>query len=106
MSVNPLDLQVLFSKASDYAASLGKQSSVHDAEDYQANKLQTKNSRNAPEVVNKSDAYDESFTQVSKDSKNPQGNQKRQFNKKEQESNKHKKAMKEEGTGLIIDILD
>lgn len=106
MSVNPLDLQVLFTKASEYASSLGKQSSVHDAEDFVANDKQTRKSQEAPEEINKTDAYDEEFTNIDKNNKgNPYfgSSEKKEGEDKPEE---HKRGLTEEGTGLIVDIID
>lgn len=106
MNVNPLDLQVLFSKAGDYAASLGKQSSVHDAEDFVANEQQTRQSKEAPEEVNRADAYAEEFTNINEHTKG-QGQQQHSGQQQPHPAKPElKPGLTEEGTGLLIDITD
>ncbi len=106
MNVNPLDLQVLFSKASEYSASLGKQSSVHDAEDFVANDLQTRQSKETTEEVNKADAYDEEFTNINEQTKGNSSEEESDSEKREAKPEENHNGLKEEGTGLIIDIID
>lgn len=110
MNVTPLDLQVLFTKAVDVAANLGKENALHEAAQFVQNEDQTKDSRNANEVVKGNDNLDEEFSNVDEDGHTKQEfeeNNNPHHRKQKNSAIKHQKAtLTEDGTGNLIDILD
>lgn len=103
----PIDLQVMFTKAQEHNQNLGRTSSVQQAFQSMMQEKALQESREAPEKVNKTDQYEGDFTKVQTGSGNTGGGQGgRSGEETEQKPGEHKPALKEEGTGLIIDILD
>jgi hypothetical protein len=108
MSVLPVDLQVLFTKASDVSENIAKNANRAQnllAEGYE--KVH-KESKETNEKVAKLDQYAEDFTKVNEEGGGQQSLPE-QHKKKEQEtaeSKEYKRAPKEDGTGRIIDIID
>lgn len=108
MSVLPLDLQVLFTKASDVSENIAKNASKTQnllAEGYEKVR---KESKETDEKVTTLDQYAEDFTKVNEEGGGQQ--QPQEHNKKKEsessESQEYKRAPKEDGTGRIIDIVE
>ena len=59
MNVTPLDLQVLFTKAVDHAANLGKNDAANEAAQFVQNEEQTKESLDADDVVKGGEIIDD-----------------------------------------------
>lgn len=109
MSVMPLDLQVLFTKASDVSENIAKNASKTQnllAEGYEKVR---KESKETDEKVTTLDQYAEDFTKVNEEGGGQQY-QPEQNKKKNQEGSaetqEFKRAPKEDGTGRIIDIVE
>jgi hypothetical protein len=113
MNVNPIDLQVLFTKAVDHAAQLGREDATDEANKFDKNAKQSKDSKEANETVKARDDYDEEFTKIKEEGGNKQGMSQGGKSGKKTKSQEQspiesyeKATLKEDGTGNIIDIVD
>lgn len=108
MSVLPLDLQVLLTKATDVNETIAKNNS-------RAQNLQTegyekvhKESKETNSKVASLDQYAEDFSKVNEEGGGQQSLPEHNKKKSEEtaESKEYKRAPKEDGTGGIIDIVE
>lgn len=110
MNVNPLDLQVLFSKAADHAANLGKESANLESLQYAATEQAGELSRIAPETVQPTTDLEEEFNKTNPDkegNENNQSNLKKRKNKEDEQTNSEPhRGMLSEDKGRHIDIID
>lgn len=109
MSVKPLDLQVIFSKASDHAREIAKHNSSHDNAVFNELAKSNEKSINADKTIQKTNENESENNTILHDKESNQGNQgqKKHFSHQNPDENSQpKKAMLEEGKGSIIDIID
>ena len=109
MNVNPIDLQVLFSKASEHAANLGRGDSVKEAAQYVVADQMTKKSVETTEVVHTLNPSEEEGNKIEDNpgKKNPGEEKKgRQQDETSGEAPERKRAMLDEKSGKIVDIID
>lgn len=111
MNVNPLDLQVLFSKTLDLQAVVQKESAIKENIQHVLTTNTTQASRDAPEVVKNTEDYAEEFTKVDKDGTNSSQQQTAGHQKESSDGNTDNE--KESHGGLIdelsghhVDIID
>lgn len=112
MNVNPLDLQVLFSKAADHAANLGKEAASQEAVQFIATEQASKLSRISPEIVQPTTDPEEEFNKTNPDkeerekgNRNKQAENKKENSEQENHSEPHR-GMLSEDKGKHIDIID
>lgn len=108
MAVLPIDLQVLFSKSTEHSENIARHSNA--AQLGQINNFEKvhKESIQTNERIKEADEYAQDFTKVNPDAENPE----QQFAStsgrkgKKEEEKEYKPALKEEGKGNIIDIIE
>lgn len=110
MNVNPLDLQVLFSKALDVQKTVQGNALLNQNVEDEIISQNAQNSRDAPEVVRKTEEYAEEFTRTNENGKNTGGeltehreNEKREENPKDEENHG---GLIDELAGHHVDITD
>jgi len=111
MSVSPIDLQVLFSKAADLSENIARSSNATQTGQVASYEKIHRESNDINRMVNNVEQYSQEFSKI-----NPEGSNKEKQNMPREKNKKsalttpkmeeNKKALKEEGTGNIIDILD
>lgn len=108
MSVLPLDLQVLFTKASDVSENIAKNANKAQNLLAEAYEKVRKESKETDEKVTSVDQYAEDFTKVNEEGggQQQQPEQNRKKNPETAEPQEFKRAPKEDGTGRIIDIVE
>ncbi len=110
MSVLPIDLQVLFSKASDLSENIARQSNLTQAGLADGYEKIHKQSQDTNEKVNNLEEYSQDFTKINPETGKRSGGQKMRKKKAAQvkppEVQEYKRAVTEEGTGKYIDIID
>jgi len=111
MNVNPIDLQVLFSKASEISATLGKTDASHEAMQYVADDQLAKNSKITNEVVHNLNPSEEEGNRI-EDNRQQKNSKKEAKKRRDSESEldnegiENKRAMLDGNVGKIIDIID
>lgn len=110
MSTLPIDLQVLFSKASEHSENIARHSNAAQSgyiKDYEKIHRESQEVNNK---VNNMEEYAQDFTRINPESRQKKGQQKalkkKEMNKEIKETKEYKRAPIEEGTGKIIDIID
>lgn len=108
MSVLPIDLQVLFSKSTEHSENIARHSNAAQMGQMTNFEKVRKESIEVNEKIKETDEYAEDFTKVDPDGKGYQEQFESHARKKEQEEKPHeyKPALKEEGKGNIIDIVE
>ncbi len=110
MSVLPVDLQVLFSKASEHSENIARQSNTSQAVFVDGYEKIHQQSNQANETVKNLEQYDQDFTKINPESKKRRGGENGRKKKaspdQQAEAQEYKRAPTEEGTGRIIDIID
>ncbi|OHD53509.1 MAG: hypothetical protein A2Y33_08505 [Spirochaetes bacterium GWF1_51_8] len=111
MNVNPIDLQVLYSKASEVASALGRGDSAKEAAQYAAADQLTKQSIDSPEVVHTLNPSEQEGNRIGDNpsQKNAKGEKKERHpgeNPEDAEGHEEKRAMLDEKVGKIIDIIE
>ena len=109
MSVLPLDLQVLFTKATEHSENIAKNANKAQnivAEGYEKVHKQSQENN---EKVTTLDQDAEDCTKVNEEGggqQQPQEHNKKKESETGPESQEYKRAPKEDGTGRIIDIVE
>lgn len=110
MSVLPIDLQVLFTKANEHSENIARSSNATQSGQIAGNEKLHRESLETNEKVKTLDEYAEDFTKVSAESHQKKDQERGKKKKKEMPEpdpiENFKRAPKEEGTGTIIDIVD
>ncbi|NPV00832.1 MAG: hypothetical protein HPY53_05595 [Brevinematales bacterium] len=110
MNVNPIDLQVLFSKASEISGTLGRTDASKEAVQYLADVKMANDSKNTTEVVHTLNPSEEEGNKIEdnrqqKNSKQ-EAKERKEFCDDSAEGNDNKRAMLDGNVGKIIDIID
>jgi hypothetical protein len=111
MNVNPLDLQVLFSKAIDHQTNIQKLSALNENVEHALNTNSTQHSKDAPDVVRNTEDYAEEFTTVDKDGTNnaqqqAAGHQKNDSGENDGQNPDSHVGLIDELAGHHVDIID
>lgn len=108
VSVLPIDLQVLFSKSTEHSENIARHSNAAQMGQMTNFEKVRKESIEVNEKIKETDQYAEDFTKVDPDGESYQEQAESHERKKEQEekNNEYKPAIKEEGKGTIIDIIE
>ena len=108
MAVLPIDLQVLFSKSSEHSENIARHSNA--AQLGQLNNFEKvhKESIKTNERIKEANEYAQDFTKVNPDTEKkaeeyPSSSSRKEKGEKETE---YKPALKEEGKGNIIDVIE
>lgn len=112
MNVNPLDLQVLFSKAADIAGNLGKESAMQEAALFGAEQELIQEGKNAQDTITQTTDVEEGFSPLNPDSKQREKpDQETEFEENEEDRESLLQSdesihLKGRGQGKIIDLYD
>ena len=109
MPVLPIDLQVLFSKSTEHSENVARHSSAAQLGQMSNFEKIHKESIHAKERIKETDEYAQDFTKVHPDSEkkhNEYASSKQHEKREEKEEESYKPALKEEGKGNIIDIIE
>ncbi len=108
MAVLPIDLQVLFSKSTEHSENIARHSNA--AQLGQLNNFEKvhKESIQTNERIKETNEYAQDFTKVNPDAERKSEEYKGSSLKKEHEEKEkeYKPALKEEGKGNIIDVVE
>jgi uncharacterized coiled-coil DUF342 family protein len=109
MSVLPVDLQVLFSKASEHSENIARQSNSNHIISVEGYEKIHKQSKETDEKVSNLDEYSQDFTKINPEGKRKEEQarkRKKKLKENEEDTEDNKRAPMEEGKGGIIDIID
>ena len=110
MSIRPIDLQVVLSKATEVSQSLSKSDSNIHAAQMMGNESIHQKSQQVTETVNNLEQKADEFSKINEDQKGEKEKHENEKKKKngQDDTNKkeYKKAILKEGMGKYIDIVD
>ena len=110
MAVLPIDLQVLFSKSTEHQENVARHSNTVQTGQFTNIEKVHRESIQTNERVQSAEQYAQDFTKVHTDRKGgsqSQANPQKKNKEKEQEHKEtYRPAAKEEGKGIIIDIIE
>ncbi len=109
MGVLPIDLQVLFSKSIEHSENIARHSNAAQMGQMSNFEKVRKESVEVNEKVKETDQYAEDFTKVDAEGKNYEEQKEAKREKREREEtlpHEYKPALKEEGKGNIIDVIE
>ncbi|MGC8764878.1 MAG: hypothetical protein ACP5QT_03235 [Brevinematia bacterium] len=108
MAVLPIDLQVLFSKSTEHSENIARHSNAAQLGQLNSFEKIHKESVQINERIKETDEYAQDFTKVNPDAeKKPEQYTSSSSGKEKKEDGKeYKPALKEDGKGNIIDIVE
>ncbi len=108
MSVLPIDLQVLFSKSTEHSENIARHSNAAQMGQMSNFEKVRKESIEINEKIKETDQYAEDFTKIQADGEGNQEQLESHARKREREEKplEYKPALKEEGKGNIIDVVE
>ncbi|MCX7820305.1 MAG: hypothetical protein N2258_01350 [Brevinematales bacterium] len=108
MSVLPIDLQVLFSKSTEHSENIARHSNAAQMGQMTNFEKVRKESVEINEKIKETDEYAEDFTKIQPDGEGykEQAESHSQKREKEEKPHEYKPALKEEGKGTIIDVVE
>lgn len=110
MAVLPIDLQVLFSKSTEHQENVARHSNAVQTGQLTSIEKVHKESIQTNERVQSTEQYAQDFTKVHPDRKGgaqfQTSSQRKNEGKKEEQKETYRPAAKEEGKGIIIDIVE